>query len=654
MCGIFGEFIYKGDFDLERSLQRLNLLEHRGPDGFGFEYGNFHEGKYAVYHNAVAGDNNRQPCSRLNYFFGHRRLSIIDLSENAFQPMTSIDNRYSISFNGEIYNYIELKEELVKKGCIFKTDHSDTEVLLNAYLVWGKECLGKLRGMFSFAILDRENKVVFMARDRIGQKPMYYELSEDRFSFASELGPILQYPETTRDINLEALGCYLAFGYVPHPISIFKGINKLPPATCALVDLKEKTISLEKYWDVGGVEDLQSSFADVQQEVEKLFADAVEFRLRSDVPAGAFISGGTDSTLVVKKMKEVGKKKFDIFGADFPQPDQSERVYIEEAAARYSQNLNLSLVDLSHTENIKDIIRVFDEPFDGGSSIALFDLFKVAQKNYKVILTGDGGDEMFAGYPRYLEFPPRHKFFKFLQKIYLPEIGLALLSQLGIKRRKTEKMKKLLRGGLVSNYLIYHSDSEMVKLMKGQKGCSPDQHELFGEIQANIDKYKLSPIKALQYFEMNTILPGRMLYKLDRFSMYYGVEARSPFLDHKLVEKAFSIPNTFNINNGETKVVLKKILEQDFNKKFVYRKKHGFGNPLRHWFEQLSSKEVFGILIDEKSFIYQYLDYQRLHNAFPQIKNGFDGTKEKGLWRLLVLGHYLENVRKIIRHDQAI
>ncbi len=650
MCGIFGEYLFCGEIEIDRCVNKLNLLERRGPDGFGFEFGNYKEGKYQLYHNQDMLKNSKDLNPQFNYFSGHRRLSILDLSENAFQPMETSDKRYSIIFNGEIYNYIELKKELTALGVRFHTDHSDTEVLLNAYSEWGTDCLCRIRGMFAFAIFDRVNQTVFLARDRIGQKPLYYEFSDEKFSFSSELNPLIQFSNSKRKIDLEGLRYYMAFGYIPHPISIFEGIKKLPPASYALVDLKEKLIQIERYWDVSFSEGNETeTFEDYKEDVEKLITESAALRLRSDVPVGAFISGGIDSTLVVKKIKEIGKKKFDIFGADFPQEDKSEKKYMEKVASRYEQNLNVSYIDLSHVENIENVVKVFDEPFDGGSSIALFDLFKVASKTYKVILTGDGGDEMFSGYTYYSSLPQRHKKFKYLKILFFPEILLSLLWVLRIRNRKIRKLLQLIQGDILTAGLIFSTESDLLELMKNE---NPPSLEIgfFEEIRSKIKKLKLQPATALQYFDVNTILPGRMLYKLDRFSMYYSVEARSPLLDHLLAEKAFSIPQEMKERDGKTKSLLKRILEDDFDKGFVHRKKQGFGNPLSHWFKNSKRGDIFKILLDEKSLIYHFLDYKRLHACFPQIKGGFDGTREKTLWRLIVLGQYLENYKSYIEH----
>lgn len=650
MCGIFGEFIRNDRFNLDNYIRRLNMMKHRGPDGFGFEYGNYLEGTSSIYHNCSDKIIERLETRAANYFLGQRRLSIIDLSDNAFQPMESYDKRYSITFNGEIYNYIELRRELLGQGCRFVTDHSDTEVLLNAYAKWGVRCLERLCGMFACAILDRHARTVFIARDRIGKKPLYYEISNDRFAFSSELTPLMRDAHSQRSIHPEALSYYMVFGYVPHPLSIVQEVRKLPPASYALVDLSKMSLVIDRYWDIDVSEDTIRSEDDFIRQADDYLTESVSLRLRADVPVAAFISGGTDSSIVVKKISEIHKGRFDIFGADFPQPERSERRYIEQVAKRYDQNLNLSNIDMSHIDNARDVIDVFDEPFDGGSSIAVFDLFKEARKRkgYKVVLTGDGGDEVFAGYERYAEFPPKQRIFSALRNLRIPGILLMKMANLGIGNRKTDKLNRFIHGDLISNYIWYTSGIDLSGLLKdGYRVCVKD-FMLFSDIKDRIDHKEFSPVKALQYFEINTILPGRMLYKVDRFSMNYGVEARAPFLDHRLVEMAFTIPEKYMIHNDVTKAIPKKILERDFNKQFVYRKKQGFGNPLSYWFEHTPSERLFSLLLDKESVIFRYVDYSVLHGAYPQIRSGYSRQYDRELWRFLVLGHYLENFKDCI------
>ncbi len=649
MCGIYGKYCFRGQLSISSSLRALETIEHRGPDGYGFEYGDYSENTHSIHHNHIPKEfNNTQP----NYFLGHRRLSIVDLSDNASQPMESFCERYSVTFNGEIYNYIELKEELLTLGCHFKTDHSDTEVLLNAYVAWGTECVNKFRGMFAFAIFDREESSLFIARDRIGQKTVYYELTDSAFIFASELPPIVKFGDQRR-ISPTALNLYMLLGYIPYPHSIFEGVQKLPPATYATVDLKQKSIELHEYWDIDSEIDNRINTEMAIELAHEALKESVKYRLRADVSVGAFISGGTDSTLIIKNISELSNSQFDIYGADFPDTNRSEKQYIVEAANKYKQNLKLSIINLSHVSNIEAIVKVFDEPFDGASSIALFDLFKEAAKDHKIILTGDGGDEMFAGYTRYISYPKRDALIRTLQKLRLPKIILFLFDRIGCLPGRLRSLKTLLDGNTISNFTGLNTSSPFTTLLKTQYQVK-DMHKagVFSKISDKIRQKGLPIVKALQYLELKTILPGRMLYKLDRFSMFYGVEARSPFLDHKLVEMAYSIPDGVNISNGITKSILKELLSQDFDDNFVHREKQGFGNPLSNWFRESNAGEIFALLQAKNSVIFQYLNFEATHQRFYQLKHGYQGSGEKEIWRILVLAHYFENYKSFIKSEK--
>ena len=645
MCGIYGEFIFSGSIMPEIACQKLDALRHRGPDGYGWETGDYLTGSYTVAHNSGGNgyDFGRhiKPC---NYFLGHRRLSIVDLNDNAFQPMESCNGQLSIIFNGEIYNYIELKRELEKQGCKFKTDHSDTEVLLNAYEVWGENCLDRLRGMFAFSIFDRHRKILFFARDRIGKKPFYYELNDNKFCFSSELGPLVKFENTKREIDKEALYQYLFFGYILHPHSIFQGIKKLPPASYGVFDLSSHELSINEYWDINIAHGSNKTFNEYIEEVDSYLNESVSMRLRADVPVGAFISGGTDSTLVIKKIKEITRKQYDVFGADFPGTDRSEKIYIEEAATKYNQRLHLSNIDLSHTKNINDIITVFDEPFDGGSSVAVFDLFRTANKEKcKVILTGDGGDEVFTGYEQHQQFMRINYLLKIisLPLVLKHNLNNYLKAQTRHGRRATYLLYWL-AGDKIASYIYMNYDFSLTKLLKNKCDITIHDFQTIKEISAKVKDEKFSAVKAAQYFELKTILPGRMLYKIDRFSMFFGVEARAPFLDHKLVEFAFNIPDKYNINLRQRKHILKTLLSEDFPNSFVHRKKQGFGNPFDNWFRSPQSEKIFRALLNKDSRIYEYLSYKKVHDLFPMTR-GYTGWRAKQLWRLIVLEYFLEN-----------
>jgi len=640
MCGIYGQLCFNAEINLKNCLKALNLLSHRGPDGYGFLYGNYNTGTFKLFHNENPSIENKY---QYNYFLGHRRLSIIDLNANAFQPMCTKDNNYIIIFNGEIYNYCELKKELLTDGFTFYTDHSDTEVLLNLYIRWKEKCLEKLRGMFVFAIYDRQLNKIFIARDRVGQKTLYYQYSNEKFVFASELTSIIKYENTRYRIDNDALALYLSYGYIPFPKSIFEGINKLAPASFAWLDPINKTLKIKEYWDVDISSENSKNFSDWKKVVDKNLKESVSLRLRSDVPLGVFSSGGIDSTIILQKVKESGYNSIDTFSADFPQKKHSELEYIEIVNKMFNTNLNITMIGESVAEEMKHILSVFDEPFDGGSSIALFKMFEKIQNHKKVMLTGDGGDEIFGGYERYSKFLRRKLFKNLIEITFIWRALSKIIKVFGIKNQKLERIINLLSKNELDYYMDLDSRMSLTELL-----MVPSKNiDFFKDFYHKFEKKE--GIKNIQYLEFKTILPGRMLYKLDRFSMNFGIEARSPFLDHLLIETAFKIPSKMNVGIMKMKEILKSILLKDFEKSFVRRKKKGFGNPIDHWFRNIDSQTIFKCLLNKDSLIYKYLDYDKTHKKFHEIKDGYQGEHKKELWRLLVLCDYLESYKHFIR-----
>jgi asparagine synthase (glutamine-hydrolysing) len=635
MCGIYGEFDFIGSIDSKILLKKMDLMKHRGPDGFGFAFGDYKIKINNTYHNHIP-DN--MLLNKANFFLGHRRLSIIDLNENAFQPMVGTNMGYIIVFNGEIYNYVELKESLIELGYQFVTDHSDTEVLLNAFVEWEEKCLDKLIGMFAFAVYDIENKKVFIARDRIGQKPLYYSISEEKFIFSSEILPILKYVNFKYKLEEKALRQYLIFGHIPTPLTLFEGVQKLPPGYFAWIDLKEKTLAKNEYWKLEIMEDWSKNKKKWTKLVEKTIKDSVKLRMRADVPLGAFCSGGIDSTIIIKAMAELGEGQISTYGADFHEKKHSQRKYMEKVALRFNTNAKINTVGLDEMSNYKEIISVFDEPFDGGSSIAVYKLFKLAKNINKVILTGDGGDELFTGYRRYQKYLYIINFNLFIRKIF----GAKVINYLNKIFNKNIKIKKILKPSFKD--FIHRYNLKLTRLLINTNN-EPNNDDLPDICKELFSQGIIPTIKAIQYMDVKTLLTDRMMYKLDRFSMYYGIEARSPMLDHRVVELAFKIPIKYNMSYKKTKLILKNILENDFNKKFIHRQKRGFYHPLEYWFKDANSKEMIHGLLYKNNIIYKYLDYDRVKNMLQQINNGGSSKSHKQLWRLVVLSEYLENFK---------
>ncbi|MCB2106398.1 MAG: amidotransferase 1, exosortase A system-associated [Rhodobacteraceae bacterium] len=571
MCGIVGLFDAKdrASFDPNLIKAMSDAIAHRGPDGDG-----------AFNAPGVA--------------LGHRRLAIIDLAGGA-QPMASEDGRTVVVFNGEIYNFQEIAADLSRRGCIFRT-HSDTETILHAWRVWGPACVDHLTGMFAFALWDQRDETLFLARDRVGKKPLYYSVTNDRYlAFASEIKSLRVWPQFDSTLDPHAIEDFLSFGYVPDPKSIYANVRKLPPGH-TLIWTRGKSLSIKPYWnlDVAPAENL--SMGEAIDALHAHLRRAVDRRLISDVPLGAFLSGGVDSSAVVSTMARSMTDPVKTFTIGFGVDDYDETAYAREIASRYRTNHGEAIIDPSDiaqgVDTIDRLIDVYDEPFGDNSAIPTMRVCQEARKRVTVALSGDGGDEAFAGYRRYLwhvreqqvrSFVPssiRVPFFSTLARIY-PQIdsgprflrAKSTLRELSLStadayfnsvavihdeprfRLYTESFKNKLQG---------YSAKEVIR---EHIGHCPDERPL---IQA-------------QYVDLKTWLAGRMLVKVDRASMAYGLEVRSPFLDHDLFQWATRLPGNLKLDGGNYKAVLKKALEPWVPHNILYRPKQGFTMPIGQW-----------------------------------------------------------------------
>jgi len=637
MCGIHGEVAYRGSVDLARARRRLDRLAARGPDGFGVAVGDFRGDALALHCNAAP-----PPGLRANLFLGHRRLSIVDLSSAALQPMATADGDHVLVFNGEIYNAAELRPELEARGHRFTTDHSDTEVLLHAFVEWGERCLDRLLGMFAFVVFCRRERKLFLARDRIGQKPLYYQDSADGFRFSSQLNAIAAEERVRPAVDSDALTQYLLFGYVPDPRSILAGIRKLPPAHCAWLDLESRELTLRPYWDLAPAETTDSvAPLEWRNRVHEALDRAVARRLIADVPIGVFLSGGIDSTLVAKMIAKRHDAGIRAYVAEFA-ARASERRWSEQAADRYGLDLEVNRIDLDAAPRYREVLDALDEPYDGGSALASFDLFRGAVGRVKVMLTGDGGDEVFAGYERYQRHGRRVHAIERLRALGPARLGLDWIGRGLSGRAKGARAGALAQGHHVLAHLVSDGDVGALSLLR-----EPPAHWRipFDFAEPLLDRGFPSAVRAAQYLELKTTLPGRMLYKLDRLSMAWSIEGRSPFMDHELIELAFRLPDEMVLGADGGKRVLRDILLEDFDASFVNRRKTGFFNPLGRWFGSEAGPALLGRLADPSAALYEHLDPARVHAAFPEIREGFRGHRARSLWRLVVLAHYLEDGR---------
>ncbi len=635
MCGLAGIVMSpKGDRVNEKILLAMrDVQRHRGPDEAGLYLGD-------------------------GVGLGHRRLSIIDLSHGQ-QPMLDEAAGWALAYNGELYNFELLKTELEAQGVVFHS-RCDTEVLLRAWQHWGEACLPRLRGMFAFAVWDMRSRRIFLARDHIGVKPLYYGFTRaGDLVFASELKGLLAHPGVERNIDPQALEEYLAFGYVPDPKSVYRGIFKLPPGHWLSWRAGESAPIAHQYWDVPFkiVSDLKLSDATAQ--LRGLLDDAVTSQMVSDVPLGAFLSGGVDSSAVVASMSRASQQPVRTCSIGFDHGGFDETAY----ARKVAQHLNTQHYEehvSSQDHGLLDTLAgIYDEPFADSSALPTYRVCQLARRHVTVALSGDGGDEDFAGYRRY-----RWHAWESGLRARLP-LGMRkpLFGALGNIYPKADWAPRPLRAKTTFQALArddveayYHSVSTTSAALRAQLYSPAFKRELqdydaLSVFRGHAERAPTDqPLSLAQYLDFKTWLPGDILTKVDRASMAHSLEVRVPVLDYKLVEWASSLPQAFKLRRGEGKYVFKKMLEPDLPNDVLYRSKMGFSVPLAAWFRgplrvPLQNAMRDGALAESGWLNPSVLN--RLVNQHLSGRRDYSAT----LWKLLMLDSFL---RRTQQHDIAV
>ena len=560
MCGISGFLTKK--YNSEHLQKMTDALSHRGPDA---------EGIYFDENTGVG--------------LGHRRLSILDLSANANQPYHSICGRYVMVFNGEVYNFKSIAKELNKENGFEPKTTSDTEIVIEAYAYWGDSFVEKFNGMFAIAIWDTQDKQLTLFRDRIGIKPLFYYWKDGVFSFASETKALLSLP-IKKSINKEALKDYLFLEYIPSDLSIINDINKLEQG-CKLTLSLEGELHIEKWYDLLKKikkEKEELSIEEYQLEFDKLLTSSVELRSISDVPIGAFLSGGTDSSIICAKFQEISNRPINTFTIGFDVESFDESEYAEKVAKELGSNHTLSRVTSKTSLSIiEDIVSSYDEPFAAPSTIPSLLVCNKASSLSTVALSGDGGDELFMGYGYY-------NWFKRAQKIS----KLGKLSREGIEKLSKIGSNRIQRIGRVLNYPsserfwihVWSQQQDMFTENEISTLLSEDyKHTSLVNTWQEIDNLPLSSEEKISLFDLKSYLPQNLLYKMDIASMHSSIELRVPLLDHRLVEFAINLPSSLKIKNGEKKYLMKKFLEKYLPNEQIYRKKWGFPAPIEYWLQ---------------------------------------------------------------------
>lgn len=618
MCGIAG-ILSLGDLIKEEHIRLMaDALTHRGPDAGGMYINKGGLGTRGEEHTPSVG-------------FGHRRLSIIDLSTGE-QPIHNEDKQVWIVFNGEIYNFQDLKEDLIRAGHRFYTT-TDTEVIVHLYEQYGDNCVKYLRGMFAFAIWDQKKKRMFVARDRFGKKPLYYYWNNKTFLFASELKGILACPDFKRTIDKEALANYLQYGYIPDPMSIFEGVYKLLPGHVLI--LENGKLAVNKYWDISFKCKENGNEEEVSEQLLEKLKESVKLRLISDVPLGAFLSGGIDSSTIVAIMAQEMSQPVKTFSIGFEEPGYNELPFAREVARLYQTDHHEMIVRPGSFDLIEKIVQHFDEPFGDESSIPTYYVSKLASDYVKVVLSGDGGDEVFAGYDSYSAIMHRNKYER------IPECLRSAIRMVGEILPDGTRGKNFLYNislPLDKRFIDYISH---VSLFRNTKLLSGDLLNCLGAKEDVFEKYfeeakEFDALSRLQYVDMKIYLPGDGLVKVDRMSMAHSLETRAPLLDQEVVEFVNRLPYRYKLNGVTRKYVFKKVAAQLLPKTVLDRKKQGFAPPLRYWFKGELKNYVKEILFERRTDQRGYFKQKYVRQLFSEYERG-GRNYSKLLWHLLVL-----------------
>lgn len=589
MCGICGKISLNSSISEALIRNMCGVLTHRGPDDEG------------VYINRVKGEG-----LRVNVGLGHTRLAIIDLSQAGHQPMSNEDGSIWIVFNGEIYNFIELKGGLMEKGHLFRS-HTDTEVILHLYEEKGIDCLKDLRGQFAFAIWDQRKERLFLARDRVGKKPLYYTCKNQTLVFASEIKAILEDPEVSVEINKPAITDYLSYGYTPTPETMFKNIMKLPPASFMIYE--KGGMKLEKYWELDFSKKIKLSDKDYCRRTMELLEECTKIRLISDVPLGAFLSGGIDSSAVVYMMSKLSSKPVKTFSIGFDEESHSELKYARIIAERFKTDHREYIVKPDAIELIPKLVWHYNEPYADSSALPSYYVAKMTREEVTVALNGDGGDEDFGGYERFMAARFAEIFSKipsFFRKKVISNI-LKVIPDSIEPNNFPRKLKRFI--SMADNpYRVRHynwmcifRDFEKDFLFTGEFKKEINNRSSFFYLNSAFDKCNSKDIVDLvMATDIRTYLLDDLLVKMDIATMANSLEGRSPFLDHKMMEFCAAMPSGMKIKGTKLKYILKKALSGVLPEEILKRGKMGFGVPLDAWFRKELKDYSYGILMSDK------------------------------------------------------
>ncbi len=617
MCGIVGRFNFRSEVPVdERLIARMSeLLAHRGPDGQG------------VHVDGALG-------------LGHRRLAIIDLSPAGTQPMSRADGRFWVVSNGEIYNFAELRLDLERRGHEFRS-RSDTEVILAAYEEFGVGCLERLRGMFAFALWDRDARTLLLARDRVGKKPLHYLADAHGIAFASEPKAFLAEPTFKPAPRVDAIWHYLTYQYVPSPLSAFEHVRKLPPAHYLLV--RDGRMTVERYWRLRYGEKRRLTEAAAAEELRARLREAVRLRLVSDVPVGAFLSGGIDSATVVALMAELGASPVKTFSIGFEQKEYDELPYARLVARRYGTDHHEFVVKPDAAAVLPRLVWHYNEPYADSSAIPTYYVAELTRRHVTVALNGDGGDENFAGYERYVANQVAARLDRLPGGARRLAGAVAARLPAGGRTRGLTRLRRLLeplaepRERRYARWMSHFDASLKAEL------CTEEFARAAGEadsVALLVDAYRRSDaadfVDATLDVDVSTYLPDDLLVKVDIATMAHGLEGRSPLLDHPLMEFCASLPADFKLRGRVKKYIFKRAVGDLLPREVVERPKMGFGVPLDHWFRHELRDMAHDVLLSPRAIGRGYVRKETVARLLAEHGTGRRAWHYQ-LWNLLML-----------------
>ena len=628
MCGITGIFDTRGKCEIDRAvLHRMNESQHhRGP---------------------VEGGLHLEPGVGL----GHRRLSIIDLATGQ-QPLYNEDQSVCVVFNGEIYNYQELIPELQALGHVFHT-RSDTEVIVHAWEAWGEDCVKRFRGMFAFALWDRNSETLFLVRDRLAVKPLFYALLPDgTLLFGSELKSLLAHGGLSRDVDPLAVEEYFALGYVAEPRTIFRQAKKLPPAHTLLLKRGQPVGEPRPYWDVRFTLNSKIDAHDACEQLNEKLKESIRLRMISEVPLGAFLSGGVDSSAVVALMAGLSPEPVNTCSIAFADPAFNEAEFAKTVSARYGTNHHVEMVESDDFDLIDMLARLYDEPYADSSAIPTYRVCQLSRKHVTVALSGDGGDESFGGYRRYRLHMMEEKMRKALPRA----IRQPIFRMLARVYPKADWAPRMFRGKTTFEGIARESVEAYFHSVSIFRG--PMREELFSQkFKTEIAGYTAQevfqshagradtddPLALVQYLDLKTYLVGDINTKVDRASMAHALEVREPLMDHELVEWLATLPSSLKVRGNEGKYLLKKAMEPHLSQDILYRPKMGFSVPLARWLRGPLKARVRQAVLGPRLASTGWFNPDYLLHLVDAHQSGARDYSAP-LWTLLMFEAFLRNV----------